>query len=272
MRCVKSSELGRWFFTQGSACVGTVLLVHGLNQNPIRWQDLIDELTGWGLDVLRLDLTGHRGLPFADMHRVRAEMWLEEFATAYTIAVGHHSNLPLYFVGFSLGGLLAETAQIREKRALFDRQVLLAPALSFRLHTLFVLPMIRLFPSLPSRAPRAYRANRQGTTASAYRALFHLKAELAQSGMTPALNIPTRVMMRDGDELVSHRGIARFISRHGLSRWRLLTIPPLPNRMINITFRHLIIDRKALGYSSWNRMMENIHDFLINGDESRQSF
>jgi len=239
------------------------LLIHGLNQRPSTWQELIDELTEWGLDVLRVSLTGHRGLPFADMHQASADIWFEEFETARTIAANRHPDAPLYCLGFSLGGLLAVAAQIRQNRTMFDRQVLLAPALALRPYTLFVRPMTWLYSSLPSRAPRAYRANRQGTTASAYRALFQIKSELSKAGGLPILNTPTRVMMRNDDELVSYRGINRFITSHNLDRWRLLTIPPLSGKMLDTSFRHLIVDRKSMGDSVWRQMMVTIRDFLF---------
>ncbi len=270
-RDANSNELGRWFSAKGRNCLGTVLLAHGLNQCPASWQELIDELTGWGMDVLRLGLTGHRGLPFADMHQVSAEIWHEEFEAAQAMAAERHPDLPLYLIGYSLGGLLAVATQIRQKRALFDRQILLAPALAVRTYTLLVLPMTWLFSSLPSRSPQAYLANRQGTTASAYRALFRLKSELAKANGVPVLNIPTRVIMRDNDELVSYRGIARFIASHDLDRWQLLTIPPCTGNLPDASLRHLIVDSRALGHSVWIRMTQSIHDFLLDGDGQRLS-
>jgi esterase/lipase len=263
------TQIGRWFFAKGQNCLGTVLLAHGLNQRPASWGELINELTGWGLDVLRLGLTGHRGLPFADMHHASAEIWLEEFEAALAMVGERHPDRPLYLIGYSLGGLLAVVTQIRQNRGLFDRQVLLAPALAVRTYTLLVLPMTWLFSSLPSRAPRVYLANQQGTTASAYRALFRLKVELAKARGVSVINIPTRVIMCDHDELVSHRGIARFIASHDLNRWRLITIPPVSNKRLNTSFRHLIVDSRALGHSAWSQMISTIRNFLLNGDGRR---
>ncbi len=268
---VDLSELGRWFAAKGKNCRGTVLLAHGLNQRPESWQELIDKLTEWGLDVFRLGLTGHRGLPFADMHQASAEIWLEEFEAAQAMAAERHPDLPLNLIGYSLGGLLAVTTQIRQNRALFDRQVLLAPALVVRTYTLLVLPMTWLFSSLPSRSPRAYLANRQGTTASAYRALFRLKAELDKANGSPLLNIPTRVIMRDKDELVSYRGIARFIASHDLDHWRLLTIPPRSGDLLDTSFHHLIVDSRTLGHFAWKQMMATIRDFLFDGEDRQQA-
>jgi esterase/lipase len=251
--------------------LGTALLAHGLNQRPSSWRELIDELTAWGLDVFRLGLTGHRGLSFADMHQVSAEIWLEEFEAAQVRAAERHPDHPLYFIGYSLGALLAAVAQVRQNRAQFDRQVLLAPALAVRPYTSLVLPMTWLFSSLPSRSPRAYRANREGTTASAYRALFRLQAMLSKASCEHVLNIPTRVIMRERDELVSYAGISRFIARNDLDKWRLLTIPPRSNNLLDNSFRHLIIDSRALGAPAWDRMVATIHDFLLDGDERQES-
>jgi hypothetical protein len=77
------------------------------------------------------------------------------------------------------------------------------------------------------------------------------------------------VIMCDHDELVSHRGIARFIASHDLNRWRLITIPPRSSKQFDTSFRHLIVDSRALGHSAWSQMISTIHDFLLNGDGSR---
>ncbi len=256
-------EGGSWFPVATGQTRGTVLLVHGLNQSPLSWHDLVKELNSWGLQVYRLSLKGHRGLPFEDMHRVSAEIWLEEFIAGYRQAASRSDGLPLFLAAYSLGGLLAMTAQLREKRSFFTRQVLLAPALAIRFYTRLALPMTKFFPSLPSRSPSGYVANIEGTTAAAYRALFQLEQNLRAYRDLQIINVPTRVLMRPGDELLSYRATARLLNRNNLDNWQLIALPTCAGKLPGTSFQHLLVDRKAVGSVVWKRMMRGIREFLL---------
>ena len=242
---------------------GTVVLMHGLNQNPFSWQDMISQLNALHFHVMCVRLTGHRGRGFDDMVKARASLWLADFQEAYEAAVGYSPGLPLYCVAYSLGGLLAANAQLAAGTPMFEKQIFFAPALTPRMYTRLVLFLVKIFPFLPSRSSRKYIANREGTSAAAYRALFLLERMLKRGKISEILNIPTTVMMRREDELVSYRGIKQFIDNNRLSNWSLKPIPRKEKRLVvDGAFQHLIIDEKSVGSKQWEVVIETIQEFF----------
>lgn len=256
-------ECSQWFFADTSSGSGVVLLVHGLNQKPSSWLELIRHLNRNGLHVYRLALQGHRGLSFDDMRKVNAGIWENELLGGYREIAGRFPMYPVYLIAYSLGGLVAMNVQIKTGQRLFARQVLLAPALAIRPYTRFAQILCRIFPYLPSRSPQGYVANREGTTAEAYRALFQLEKEFRTFKDISILNIPTLVMMRQDDELISYKGTQRFLERNKLGEWRM--IPLLDGsalRRCSCSYKHLIVDSHSAGERIWRRITEEMHLFL----------
>lgn len=258
-----TGERSQWFFTDTSSDSGVVLLVHGLNQKPSSWMELIHHLNSNGLHVYRLALQGHRGLSFDDMRQVNAGIWEDELLGGYREIAGRYPKYPVYLIAYSLGGLVSMIVQLKTGQRLFTRQVLLAPALAIRPYTRFAQLLCRIFPHLPSRSPQGYVANREGTTAEAYRALFQLEKEFRTFQDISILNIPTLVMMRQDDELISYKGTLRFLERNELGEWRML--PLLENSALprcSCSYRHLIVDSRSAGKEIWRRITEEMHLFL----------
>lgn len=249
---------GRSFPASGKP-YGKVMLLHGLNQDPGSWQDMTVMLNTMGLHVFRLALTGHRKHGFSEMRRVTAARWLEDFHEGYQKLVHLAPDLPTYLVGFSLGCLLPLTAQLMVGRSLFSRQVLLAPAVRVHLYTRLVLIVSHFVRSLPSRSSARYVANREGTSAEAYKALFDIEKRFRRSPDLHLINIPTTVLMRRADELVDYRGIQRLITSKALDNWRLVPLKdhaPLPEKVTR--FQHMIVDRESCGEEGWQLLGEEI--------------
>lgn len=256
-------ESSQWFCSHASSPSAAVLLVHGLNQKPSSWNELIAYLNGLDLHVYRLALKGHRGLGFDDMHAVNVDIWEREFLDSYDEIQKCNPGLPVYLVAYSLGSLVAMSVQLKLNKRLFDRQVLLAPALAIRPYTRLVLFLCRIYKYLPSRSPNQYVANSEGTTSEAYRALFQLEKELRMMTNMSTLNIPTRVMMRRDDELISYRGTARFMQDHGLDKWKMISLVDASCRWrCTFSYKHLIVDRRSAGNEVWSRMTTEMRSFL----------
>ena len=258
-----TGECSRWFFADASSSSGVVLLVHGLNQKPSSWLELIHHLNRNGLHVYRLALQGHRGLAFVDMQQVNAGIWESELLDGRREIAGRFPASPVYLIAYSLGGLVSMIVQLKTGQRLFARQVLLAPALAIRPYTRLARLLCRLFPYLPSRSPRGYVANREGTTAEAYRALFQLEKEFRMFTDFSILNIPTLVMMRQDDELISYKGTLRFLENRELGEWRM--VPLLDEAAVpkcSCAYRHLIVDSRSAGEKIWRRITEEMHLFL----------
>lgn len=259
----RQSENGRWFCASSTVPRGVVMLVHGLNQNPSSWRDMLEYLNSIDLHVYRLALQGHRGLGFDDMKRVSDEGWKSEIHTAVEEITRYFPNTPRILMGFSLGCLLPLTVQLQDGKRYFDIQVLLAPALSVRPYTRLVLPLCRFISYLPSRAPSGYLANKEGISAEAYRTLFQLERDFRAFSDLRLLNIPTLILMRPGDELISYRSTVRLMERLRLTRWQMVHLVDESSLFQRLTtFKHLIVDKRSAGATIWNSMTTEINTFL----------
>jgi esterase/lipase len=240
-------------------------MIHGLNLKPDKMGYIAGLLNSVGIEVLGLGLRGHNGDEGA-FAKVTKEQWIEDALEGYRAARARadEAGAPLYFVGFSLGGLLgvelATSAAHPEIR--FDRMLLLAPALTPRSRS-YLVRAFGIFGSsftLPSLAEPAYRANRGGTSIAAYRALFGLVAELEGAQMDRA-DVPTLVFIDPEDELVSESGLARLIAKRGLDAWELREISAAGAGK-GVGRHHLIVDEESLGPEAWRRMAAEILAFF----------
>ena len=259
----------RWFTTDADTIRGVVVLVHGLNQHPATWKDMIAALNKWGYHVFRLCLRGHTGQANQEILQVSAEVWLGDFLAGYREVEARYLDLPKLLIAYSLGGLVATVAQGRLGRELFARQVLLAPAIATRPYTRLVLLLAGLVGRVPSDAPEYYRANQEGISVAGYRALFDLEDMLKDEGSHRFPRCPTRIVMRNNDELIHYRGIKRLIRRHRLNSYEILTLPEDGRKRKRSKRNHLIIDKKGLGKFTWRWMLREISLFLGDLREDR---
>jgi esterase/lipase len=258
-----NSEWSRWFYTDNDIVCGVVLLVHGLNQRPSSWMEMIRFLNSKGIHVYRLALKGHRGLDMHDMETVQARVWEEELREAVNELKRSYPDTPRYLMGFSLGALLALTVQLKDEKQYFDAQVLFAPAVAVQHYTRFVLPICQMLPSLPSRSPKSYVANREGTTAEAYRALFQLEHDFSKCESLQIVNIRTIVLMRSDDELISYKRLLKLIKKKALDNWRMVHLTDDSSFLSRwMTFRHLIVDRESAGEMIWNQILRELDTFF----------
>jgi len=251
---------------------GVALVIHGLNVNPARMQPLADVLRRHGIAVVLCTLRGHgeNYAPLADwandaarlsaLRQVRYADWQAEVAAAYqqAAACARPTGAPIFLVAFSLGALLGCDLLATAVDIHFARMVLLAPALA--LHPYCHLPaLLARWPhlSIRSRAPSFYRAN-PVTPIAAYQALYTALRHVHRQP-TPALNIPTLVLIDPADELVSFQGIGRFIHKHALTQWHIQLI----HKATAAPFHHLILDSASVGPLVWQRMVEQIIRHLI---------
>ena len=134
-------------------------------------------------------------------------LWKTEAYQAYQI-VERRSNLygtPLFFVGFSMGGLLGVDLLSSNPNVKFDKMVLFAPAIKMHKRN-SLLKILSPFPRIvvPSIAHKSYLTN-DGTSIAAYNALFEMYAHL-ENNLDSKINIPTVVFIDEQDELISFSG------------------------------------------------------------------
>lgn len=247
---------------------GVALVIHGLNCRPNKMESIIAQMTEAGIDCLNLSLRGHgrNDARFSNTEGDEARMeafksvtyplWKNEAYQAYQ-RVETKSRLydsPLFFIGFSMGGLLGVDLFASNPKVKFDRMVLFAPAVKMRARN-FILKILSPFPGLviPS-APghTAYLANR-GTPMAAYNALFDMYRHL-EDNPDPKINVPTLVFIDEQDELISFSGLKNMIRDQKLDQWRIH--PVIKDKTATaVKMHHLIIDEASVGNNMWQEMV-----------------
>lgn len=253
-----------WLWARPENPRGVAILVHGLNTNPRRMQGIRDIFIHNGFETMSITLSGHGGDLQAFKHTSR-EIWLQDLFAGYCLARARALELgvPLYYAGYSLGGLLGiDLLTSPDYEGVdYDKILLLAPALVVR-KTSKLAKSFKLFGEsfmVPSANPPRYRANKAGTSVAAYNALFDSIKALESRNLRKA-NRPTLVLMDFHDELISPAGILRLRSREKLTQWR---IQVLKNPRPPFTYHHLIIDEASVGPANWRKMQFSISRVLF---------
>ena len=260
----------RWYKAQNRDEIkGVALVIHGLNLRPDRMQAIISRLTESGIDVLRLSLHGHgENYPHheginKDQARLNAfkgvsfPLWRNEAYLAYTLVQkkAEQNKVPIFFVGFSIGGLIGLDLFASQKEVHYDRMVLFAPAIKLRsIHYLarILSPFSRLV--IPSLAPDYYLSNKKGTPIAAYNALFEGLKQF-ETHASRKINIPALIFIDKEDEFIPVHAFKELIKEKNLDLWQLYIVEKeaLANKN---TFHHHIIDESSTGKTVWKEMMD----------------
>lgn len=244
---------------------GVVLVVHGLNLNPIRMKGIVSVLNSINLEVLLLSLRGHgenfdktsgeceEKARLNSFRKVTYQQWKSEIEEAYQqmIAKANKHNCPKYFVGYSLGGLMGCNLMVSLKSHGFNKMILFAPAITTHRIRVPFFKLLYLFPGLvvPSLSPTNYRANR-GTPIAGYVSLLE-GLQNYKAKLNDALNIPTIIFIDKKDELVSYQKLVSQIKNHRLKQWTVHKLVRHP-RQLKYPFHHLIIDENSAGKKDWS--------------------
>ena len=265
-----------WFYTPSrGAPKGIAVVLHGLNLRPAKMASIIKILTEAKIDALRVSLFGHgqncphTGTTGRKEARIEAlktvsyRLWREETYQAYCLARRRSDQfkVPLFLVGFSLGGLLGTDLSVSRTDVRFDRMVLFAPALDLK-GILYSAKLLSLFPRLviPSRASNSYREN-SGLPMAAYNALFEALRHFKKNA-SGKLNVPTILFIDKQDELISYRGLKQFVKRHRLNDWSFHLVKK-GKAGVTVKMHHLIIDKSAVGDRVWQEIRETMISHLL---------
>ena len=254
---------------------GVALVIHGLNLRPVKMKSIIKLLTDSEIDVLNLSLRGH-GQNYShevdvDSSKARMEafktvsykLWMDEAYRAYHRARkrSDEKQVSLFFIGFSLGGLMGADLFASHPDVCFDRMVLLAPALDIHgVHN--VAKLLSPFPGLviPSVTSKSYLAN-NGTPMAAYNALFDTIKHFNQH-IGPKLNVPTIIFIDPEDELVSFRKLKGIVDKEALDQWHFHLLEK-GTTGVQEKMHHLIIDEPSVGTDTWKQMKIIMIDHLL---------
>ena len=260
----------RWYERKNhTELTGVALVIHGLNGRPDKMEPIIAEMNALGIDCLNLSLSGH-GENYSDLSNTESAdarletfksvtypMWKTEAHQAYLHVEkrGKRYAAPLFFIGFSMGGLLGVDLLASNPSVKFDKMVLFAPAVKMHQRN-SLLKILSPFPRLviPSIAHKSYLAN-DGTPIAAYNALFEMYAHLENNPNPNKINIPTIVFIDEEDELISFTGLQNMVRDQNLDRWKIHPVKK-DKTATKIRMHHLIIDEASVGKNMWREMEE----------------
>ena len=236
------------------------LVVHGLNNRPSKMADVRRALNTLGGNVLQVGLPGHRGyLPDDGSNPYTA--WTGHLRAALCLAQQQAKNkkIPFVFVGYSLSGALYLDILGQNTEPIFkaDAQVLFAPALSLR-WTSYLVKAFFLFGEeyyLNSWSPETYRMM-AGAKMKHYKGLFRTIDSLHHHVDPKIHNIPTLVIMDPKDELVSLRGIKKFVSKNKLTHWQINEVDNSESNLKD-KLHHLVTSQEAVGPNMWSEIRRN---------------
>ena len=256
-KITKSLAAETWIWPVSSV-TGVALVLHGLNLKPEKMNGIANTLAEQGVIVLRGSLTGHidKREPLIS---VTPEELISDCLALYTAAreTSQRYSVPLYFVGYSFGSLVALDLMERSRHVRFDRLVLFAPALTPRplTHAVMLLGKRQL---VPSKTPADYRMH-DGVPAAAYHALLRMVRHLKESGYG-GVNQPAIVFIDSKDEILSYRALLE-LTKVQLNRWRIVTVSTGRSRN-DVSYHHLIIDEDAVGTEQWRLIQKEMNGFL----------
>jgi len=214
------------------------------------------------IETKEVVLKGHSG-DLSLMKEVSASEWEEELFLAYKEVrqKADAAKIPLYYLGYSLGGLLNASVMQKNKSVYYDKILLFAPALSLRI-TSELGQIFRLLGKevmIPTFAPKDYRFHNK-TSAGAYKALFEILSEVRRNKFKN-LNCKTLIFIDPLDELVSYYGLKKLKAKYHFENWEIIPIKK-DKSTARYKFRHLILDESTLGKKTWDLMKEKIKDFF----------
>jgi alpha-beta hydrolase superfamily lysophospholipase len=257
---------------------GVALVIHGLNCRPDKMEAIIAKLNASGIDCLNVSLRGH-GTNFTPIDHTESDiarmttfktvsypLWKSEAYTAYGIAKKRSKRYgaPLFFIGFSMGGLLGVDLMTSNPNVKFDKMVLLAPAIAM-LQRNYLIQVFTPFPSLviPSAGNRNYLAN-EGTPMAGYNALFDMVAHFEDHLDPKKINIPTVAFIAEKDELVSYTGLQQMVQNQNLDKWRIHPVKK-DTTATEVDMHHLIIDAASVGDGMWQEIVDVTLTHLLGG-------
>jgi len=267
-----------WFYCENpKETKGVALVIHGLNLRPIKMKSIITQLTASGIDALNVSLRGHgenfthRDGVDSDKARLEAfkaatyQVWTNEAYLAY-LQVRERAaqkKVPVFLIGFSLGGLIGLDLFSSYQDIYFDRMILFAPAIKlYAIH--YLVRLLSPFPGfiIPSLAPNSYLANKKGTPVAAYDALFDGLKNFDKNANSK-INVPTLIFIDEQDEFIPTPGLKKFIREKRLDQWRIYAVQKGKNVKFG-TFHHHIIDDESAGKTVWQAMMNAATSHLLN--------
>ncbi|WP_413586503.1 alpha/beta hydrolase [Bdellovibrio sp. HCB274] len=251
-----SDSRAEWRLSNRQPSRAVAVVVHGLNINPGKMRTIENALLADRIDVLHVSLSGHNN-NINIFRRVSAKMWERDTLRAYCLASQRADkyNMPIYYVGFSLGGVMGVAIANKYENVHFDKMALFAPALSIRRANFLTRLLNSLNPLalIPNVMNRDYYASALGTPVSAYKATLDVSAYLAHHTNRNRVNTSTLLFYDKRDELISPTGTFAYMREHRLTNWKTYQVQKRPFSRASM-FHHIMIDPASVGQKKWADM------------------
>lgn len=249
------------------------VVAHGLNLKPSKMHSIGEVLRQQGVGVVEVALTGHHMAEGEDLEafqHVSADRWMKEMDVAMKEAITRRKTndgkeVPIYFVGYSLGALLGEVWMNERKKNEINRAYLIAPSLRVRLYASWIKIFSLLGESfmVPSANLEEYRVQ-SGTSMAAYHAQFEIRARLERLGYKNS-NIPTQVLLAKEDEIIDNVGVRKMAFEQSLTQWSFLELSNEGSRLLGKK-RHLMVDEKTFGPEAWTQFVYSLKTHFLLAD------
>ena len=255
-----------------------LIAAHGLNNYPGKFREAIESISE-GINLIRIvpAYSGHHNKLLAGSETtiepstapISKNDWLDEHALMYELAEAFcieyngedDQALPIFLLAFSLGATisLADFTNRHEQRD-YKGALLLSPAIEItkaagigmflfkHLHYLLNAMMGNRFEhgrAIPSANLEEYRDAR-ATRLSAYAALAELNQEIVSINLKNLTDVG--VIVTQGDELVSSRGIKKRINEYSLD-WQFTPMKKAPGAKGP---KHLYFTEETAGTEPFN--------------------
>lgn len=238
-------------------CKSFVIFVPALNIKEEKYLSLIEEFQNNDSDVIFISINNFENDKDTTIQKIT-----NEFLESYKERI-KSKEIPIYFIGFSFGALFGlYLLQNYSTDIKFDKMVLVAPAISFRIifNISKNISAIPLDFSIISITPKIYRIFNK-IPIFIYRIISEFNKNLRKEKFR-ILNIPTKIFISHRDEVISYRGIQNLIFKYNLSNWDIIKIKKEKNKGIK-DFYHLIADKNTMNEKDWLLFISEVKDFFI---------
>ncbi|MBN1637709.1 MAG: hypothetical protein JW866_01990 [Ignavibacteriales bacterium] len=237
-------------------CNSIVFLAPALNVKEDKYFSLTEELRNHKTDVNIISINDFEKDKESTIKKTTHE-FLESYRRESKV-----KEVPIYFIGYSFGALLGlYLLQNYSSDIKFDKMVLVAPAIAFRIipNISKNISAIPLNFSLASLTPKNYRIYDK-IPIFLYRIVSQLNKKLREERFKN-LNIPTKIFISPKDEFISYKGIQNIIPRYNLANWNIVKIKNEKKKGLK-DFYHLIADKNTLGETEWSLFLSEVKEFF----------
>lgn len=234
-----------------------ILCLHGLNQRPSALKPLLKDISHWGCDPYLLHLPGH--CDEGGDGPLCSKQFYQALKESYEFLCTSHNQKP-YFLGYSFGGLIGVHFS---HSCVFEKMILLAPALKLHWHTSLIkpiLPWVKRIPSIPIGHfwEEKYRYHLKGVPASVYRSFFLIYESFKRQKNDCLLSQSAIVFCHPKDELIHFKRLKKWVE--DCTQWSFVELSNQEAKMRR--YNHLCFDSDTLGTEQYKKLLGQIKSYL----------